>query len=137
MVPIFIFVDTSAWYALLDRKDRNHSLAVQFAEESRVPFVTSTYVLDETVTLVRAHLGHAAAVRFGDRLWNEEISRLVRVSPEDELRAWTIFARYSDKAFSYTDCTSFALMERLHVDSAFAFDAHFAVYGRFVCLPAI
>ena len=101
-----------------------------------MPFVTSTYILDETITLVNAHLGHAAAERFGHRLWNEEVARLVHVSSEDEMHAWAIFTRYADKDFSFTDCTSFALMERLHLDSAFAFDAHFAQYGRFVRLPA-
>lgn len=87
MPPNLLFVDTTAWYAVLDRKDRNHSAAVRFVEESRVPFVTSTYILDETITLVNAHLGHAVAERFG------------------------------------------------HPASAFAFDAHFAQYGRFVRLP--
>lgn len=135
MPPILLFVDTSAWYALLDRKDRNHLAAVRFVEESRIPFVTSTYVLDETVTLVKRHLGHTTAARFGHRLWDEEVARLVRITPEDEMQAWTIFARYEDKGFSYTDCTSFALMERLHLDSAFAFDVHFTQYGRFVRLP--
>jgi len=133
--PTLIFVDTSAWYALLDRKDRNHSHAVRFAQESGDLLLTSTYILDETVTLMRAHLGHAIAVRFGDRLWKEEITRLVRIAPEDEMRAWTIFARCTDKDFSYTDCTSFALMERLQIEAAFAFDIHFAQYGRFACLP--
>ncbi len=132
-----IFVDTSAWYALLDRNDRNHPHAVRFSEESRDLFLTSTYILDESVTLVRKHLGHAIAVRFGNRVWNEEIARLIRVSPEDEVRAWTVFTRYADKTFSYTDCTSFALMERLRIEAAFAFDTHFAQYGRFLCLPAV
>ncbi len=137
MPPPLVFVDTSAWYALLDRKDLNHLAAVRFVEQSVIPFVTSTYVLDETVTLAKRHLGHATAVRFGDRLWKEEVARLVRISPEDEVRAWMLFTRYADKDFSYTDCTSFALMERLQLVSAFAFDAHFAQYGRFVRLPAI
>ena len=137
MPPPLVFVDTSAWYALVDRKDLNHLAAVRFVEQSAITLVTSTYVLDETVTLAKRHLSHAAAVRFGDRLWKEEVARLVRISPEDEIRAWAIFARYGDKGFSYTDCTSFALMERLQLDSAFAFDAHFTQYGRFVRLPAI
>jgi predicted nucleic acid-binding protein len=131
-----VFVDTSAWYALLDRKDGNHTAAVRFLEESQFPFVTSTYVLDETVTLVKKYLGQAMATRLGQQIWDEEVTRLVRVTPEDEMRAWTIFTRYEDKGFSYTDCTSFALMERLHLGSAFAFDVHFTQYGRFVRLPA-
>ncbi len=136
MPRILLFVDTSAWYALVDRTDRNHAAATEFARHATDPFVTSTYILDETVTLVKRHMGHAAATRFGQRLWSEEVARLVRVSPADEALAWNIFTRYADKGFSYTDCTSFALMERLRLDSAFAFDAHFEQYGRFVRLPS-
>ena len=44
---------------------------------------------------------------------------------EDEERAWEIFLKYKDKDFSYTDCTSFAVMERLKIDTAFTFDSHF------------
>ena len=47
----------------------------------------------------------------------------------DEKRAKEIIARYKDKTFSYTDATSFALMERLGLEAAFAFDAHFRQYG--------
>lgn len=136
MPPFLLFVDTSAWYALLDRADQNHVAATQFVRRGTAPLMTSTYVFDETVTLVKRHLGHAAAIRFGQQLWSEEVARLVRVSPEDEAQAWSIFTRYADKGFSYTDCTSFAMMERLHLDSAFAFDAHFEQYGQFTRLPS-
>lgn len=135
MAPSLLFVDTSAWFALLDRKDRNHLPAARFIHESRVPLVTSTYVLDETVTLALRHLGHALAVRVGGQIWTEEIARLVHVTPVDEAMAWSIFTRHPDKGFSFTDCTSFALMQRLGIDTAFAFDTHFEQYGRFVRLP--
>jgi len=39
-----------------------------------------------------------------------------------------------DKGFSFTDCTSFALMERLDINTVFAFDDHFFQYGKFVIL---
>ena len=135
MTPNLLFVDTSAWYALLDRKDRNHAGAVRFLRDSHDPLVTSTYVLDETVTLVKRHLGHTMAARFGHQLWAEEIARLVRVSPEDEMVAWEIFTRHPDKGYSYTDCTSFALMQRLRLDAAFAYDAHFEQFGQLTRLP--
>ena len=40
-----------------------------------------------------------------------------------------------DKTFSFTDCTSFALMERIGVTEVFAFDEHFKQYGNFIVLP--
>jgi predicted nucleic acid-binding protein len=62
------------------------------------------------------------------------MSALLRITEEDEERAWRIFRQYDDKAFSFTDCTSFALMERLDINAVFAFDDHFLQYGRFVLL---
>lgn len=135
MAPSLLFVDTSAWYALLDRKDRNHAAAARFVQESRVPLVTSTYVLDEIATLTLRRLGHTLAVRVGRQIWTEEIARLVHVTPADEALAWSIFTRHPDKGLSFTDCTSFAIMQRLGMDTAFAFDAHFEQYGHFVRLP--
>jgi predicted nucleic acid-binding protein len=43
-----------------------------------------------------------------------------------------MFRQYEDKGFSFTDCTSFALMERLDINTVFAFDDHFVQYGTFV-----
>ncbi len=130
-----IFTDTSAWYAYVDKSDLYYLAAVQFINTLTVPLVTSTYVLDETVTLIKAHLGHHAAVRFGEQLRQEQIAKLLHITEQDEQRAWEIFVRHQDKGFSFTDCTSFALMERVQIDTAFAFDDHFRQYGKFVVVP--
>ena len=37
-------------------------------------------------------------------------------------RAWDLFAEYSDRTFSFTDCTSFALMKSMGLEEAFTFD---------------
>lgn len=46
------------------------------------------------------------------------------------------FRRYSHRAIDLTDSLSFAIMERLMIDSAFAFDRDFEVRG-FVILPGL
>ena len=71
-----ILVDTSAYFALVDRSDRHHSSAVAFIRSNAVPLATTD-----------------------------------------------------------TDCTSFALMDRLRITTAFAFDVHFHQYGRFTIVP--
>ena len=93
----FIFVDTSAWYALADTSDAHHPAATQFIHTLTTPLVTSTYILDETVTLLRSHLGHVMARSFGERLRQEQIALLLRITEPDEQRAWDIFVRYDDK----------------------------------------
>lgn len=135
MLP-FIFTDTGAWYAYLDKDDAHHDAAVQFINTLTVPLATSTYIFDEVVTLTKAHLGQQAAVRWGELLRREQIAKLLRIEEADEQRAWEIFVRYSDKGFSFTDCTSFALMERLNMTTAFVFDEHFRQYGQFVVVPS-
>ena len=128
----YIFVDTSAWYALLDKDDANHRAAVRFKDSLVHPLVTSNYIADEVITLVRSRLGHNVAVEIGQKLWDESIANLIHVTLQDEKKAWGIFVKYHDKAFSFTDCTSFALMERVEVTEVFAFDEHFKQYGNFI-----
>ncbi len=130
----YIFVDTSAWYALLDTSDANHHAAVKFKDSLAHPLMTSNYVVGEVITLVRNRPGYKAAVETGQKLW-EYIADLIRVMPRDERKAWEIFVQYRDKNFSFTDCTSFALMERMGITEAFAFDEHFKQYGSFIVLP--
>ena len=131
----YIFVDTGAWYALLDKSDANHHAAVKLKDSLIHPLVTSNYIVDEVITISRNRLGYEVAVEIGQKLWDESIANLIRVIPQDEKKAWEIFVTYHDKTFSFTDCTSFALMERIGITEAFAFDEHFTQYGRFIVLP--
>lgn len=130
-----IFTDTSAWYAYIDKSDADHAAAVKVIKNLKRPLITSNYVLDETLTLVKLKMGYLVAVNFGQKLWSQEVAGLVRVTEEDESRAWEIFIKFKDKGYSFTDCTSFVIMERLTIDTAFAFDDHFIQYGRFIVIP--
>ena len=118
--------------ACADRHDPAHARCVAARDEklrSGFLLVTSDYVLDETLTLLRLRLGLGAA-----REWWERVSQSPRVIVADievELRrdalAW--FFRYEDKDFSFTDCTSFALMRREKIREALTTDRHFAQAG--------
>ncbi len=134
MVKDTIFVDTSAWYATVDKSDRDHMAAVAKIQNLGRPLLTSNYIFDETLTLLKTKLGPTIAVQFGEKLWNQEVATLIRISEKDEDMAWKLFLKYEDKGFSFTDCTSFALMERLKINMVFAFDDHFAQYGKFMFL---
>lgn len=132
-----VLVDTSAFHALQNAGDRReHDLARQAAEELESDgaiLVTTDYVLDETYTLLRRVLGHRAAVRFGRKVQHGGIA-IIQVDQPIQQAAWQIFQRYADKDFSFTDCTSFAVMTRGKIERAFTFDRHFHQYG-FVTHP--
>lgn len=129
-----IFVDTSAWYALVDAKDPDHKAAKGFIEQNRFPLVTTNLILNEALTLIMVKLGQDFAVEFGVKLKQSQLTTIVFIGPEDEEDAWNIFRKYSDKKWSFTDCSSFVIMQRLKIDTAFAFDPHFKQMG-FSLLP--
>ena len=130
-----IFVDTGAWYALVDTDDADHGAAAAFLAANTVPLITTNAVFSETVTLIRYRIGHEAARIFGQKLKESSFVRMVAVTPADEERAWEIFAKYRDQDFSFVDCTSFAVMQRMKLTQAFAFDRHFNVM-KFTVVPA-
>jgi uncharacterized protein len=129
-----IFVDTSAWYAIVDNDDNDHDAAVTFHTANTTPLVTTTAVFSETITLIRYRIGHDAARIFGQKLKESSFVRLVALTSADEERAWEIFTRYRDQNFSFADCTSFAVMERMKIATAFTFDKHFSVM-KFEVVP--
>ena len=55
-----LFVDTAGWMAMSDAKDPLHQKSVRFRDKSLEQgtiLVTSNYILDETLTLIRMRLG--------------------------------------------------------------------------------
>ncbi len=127
-----VMVDTSAFHALRNIGDvLEYEIATAVAkhlERDGAALVTTDYVLDETYTLFRMTLGHKAAVDFGLQIQQGGIE-IVQVDESIQENAWEIFARYRDKRFSFTDCTSFVVMERARIRGAFTFDRHFQQYG--------
>lgn len=66
---------------------------------------------------------------FGNQIKASKLIRIIHVTDKIEDQAWKIFEQYDDKDFSFTDCTSFAIMENENIQNAFTFDRHFTQYG--------
>jgi len=126
-----VFVDTSAFFALLDERDASHAAAVSIlarlaAEPSQL--LTTNLILAECHALILARLGRRPALRFLDDV-RESSTNVIRGSVADEQSAVAILRRYDDKDFSFTDASCFAVIERLKLTAAFSFDRNFAQYG--------
>lgn len=132
-----LFVDSAGWMACADEADPLHRESVKSRDEwlkQGGRLLTTDYIVDETLTLLRVRLHLRAAKR-----WWEAVSASARVKihhlDADILdAARTIFFRYADKDFSFTDCTSFALMKHLRLKQALSTDHHFRQMG-FSALP--
>lgn len=130
-----VFVDTSAFIACTDQADQFNDDALDLLErllDSRLPQVTTNYVLAEAYTRIRRKLGHQAAVKFGDgirKLIADGELQVIYVDAAIDGAAWEIFKKYTDQDFSFVDCTSFAWL-RQHPDSeVFAFNDDFLWMG--------
>ena len=124
-----IFVDTGAWYAAMVRKDRDQLAAKQFLLSNTLPLITSDYVMDETVTLLQSRIGHSYAVRFLDMLQTSQKTQLIYLAPTQVAATATLFRNRPDKGWSFTDCSSFVLMQEYQIYIACAFDEHFHQAG--------
>jgi predicted nucleic acid-binding protein len=133
-----LFVDTSAWVALRDESDGNHSAALRAWKKikaNRVPLYSSIAVWAETITLLRRRASHESAVAFGQAFLTSP--NLERIEEDAELTsdAWALFQERRELVLSFVDCLSFAIMNRLRLRQAFAFDADFKAVG-YVLFPA-
>jgi len=133
----FTFADTQGWTALSNKKDQFHQRAL--ATKNRLisqhtKFITSNFVLDETYTLLLNRVGHVAAVEFGEMIRQTPSVEVIHVTESIEAKAWQIFKRYSDKTFSFTDCTSFVIMQQLGITDAFTNDHNFKQMGFIILL---
>lgn len=127
-----LFVDTSFFKAYADIKDDFHQDALQIFQrlkEEKAQLITSNYILDETFTVIRSKCGLAVAKQFKKILEQFEADlKIMRVLVTDEVNAWDFFLQnWSD--LSFTDCVSFAMMKRLNITVAAAFDNHFKRAG--------
>lgn len=125
-----IFVDTSAYYAVVDRRDASHAVASTALRDlvaAQRRFISTNAVLFELHGLLVNRLGRDAALKTFRELRVSQT--IVRVRERDETRAEDFLAQYQDKAFSLTDALSFAVMERLGISTAFSLDRHFAQFG--------
>jgi len=127
-----VFVDTGAFIALANEADQYHLPAKNCLLELQagdVLLVTSNFVLDETYTRLRQKAGLRVAIAFGDKIQTSRQLKIVSVERKSEKRAWEIFKKYKDQTFSYTDCTSFSLMQENNLGEAFGFDKDFRIFG--------
>jgi predicted nucleic acid-binding protein len=130
-----VFVDTGAWFAYFVRRDPDHAAAIDWTRQNRQPLVTTDYVIDELLTLLKIRESHRVAAAAGDALLQQNVARIERITEPDFRAAWDVFRHYRDKGWSFTDCSSKAIMERLGITHAFAFDTHFKEFGNIIRVP--
>jgi predicted nucleic acid-binding protein len=128
----YVFLDTAALVALMNKKDQYHVQAVNKLDahlKGSGQLLSTPHVFAETVTRILRRVSHAKAVEAGNLIHNESAIEIVTPDKQALDLAWEIFVKYDDQNFSFVDCISFAVMQQMKITHAFSFDNHFTIMG--------
>jgi uncharacterized protein len=120
-----IFVDSSGWFAAVNRRDRHHARATELLS-THSSLVTSDFVIVETWLLINSRMDFATAERFVAGV--RASCRVESIVGADWVQASVIADQFADQTYSLVDRTSFAVMERLGLGQALSFDSDFLTY---------
>ncbi len=130
-----IFVDTGAWFAITVPSDPNHRSAKAWMQQNPSSFLTTDYVIDETLTLLRARGEFRRAIALGEAFFSDMLTQIYYLTQDDIQASWQTFQHFADKQWSFTDCSSKIIIEKFNCKEAFAFDYHFRQFGSVIVVP--
>lgn len=127
-----LFVDTAGWVACADVADPAHAATCAARDawlEAGGTLLTTDYVADETLTLLRMRLGLDAAEAWWQQAEGSTRVRWECITYARADKARELFFRFRDKDYSFTDCTSFVVMRELKLREVLTTDRHFRQAG--------
>lgn len=127
-----VFVDTSALYALIDKRDAHHRKTKEVVAtllQSRCRLVTTDYVVAESVNLANARVGSMFGIRILDLLEQSTGIRIEWITSARFESTKRYFRQHNDHRYSFTDCASFIIMRELGVMDALTTDRHYVEAG--------
>lgn len=130
-----IFVDTSAFFALLDRDDANHKKAKEVWNKVLNPenvLITTNYILVESFALIQHRLGMDAVMGLQEDIL--PIINIEWITSGVHRSGVSALLAASRRKLSLVDCISFEIMRNAGIKTIFTFDFHFEEQG-FHCIP--
>ncbi|MBN1820734.1 MAG: PIN domain-containing protein [Prolixibacteraceae bacterium] len=125
-----VFIDTSAFLALINADDKNHGHAKKIWEkilDEKTDIFVTNYVLIETFAVLQNRAGVDAV-----RSFEKDLSGVLNVFWVDEeiyREGLTRVFSANRKNLSLVDCVSFSVMNREGIENVFCFDKHFREQG--------
>jgi uncharacterized protein len=132
---VSVFIDTGPWYASVVPADPRHAEVMAWFRTNHEPLTTTDYVIDEALTLLRVRGEPARAIALGRRLLDLSAVGIHFLNEEEIRQAWALFRDNPNRDWTFTDCTSKIVIDRLHIKKALTFDRHFIEFGALQLLP--
>src|SRR5437764_1255769 len=105
-----VFADTFALIAWLNPRDESHGRVSAYLNEFTGRLVTTEWVLMELADALCAPEARATAVEFLKAVRSDAFFQVIGYEPTVYEAGFALFAHRADKAWSLTDCISFAVM---------------------------
>ncbi len=135
-----VFVDTAAWIALFDSSDSLHADAQQVMQnlhQARRPLLTTAFVMVEVASAFAAPPYRQQIIAFVNGISRVSAVTILDADHSWYAAGWQLYQQRLDKAWSLTDCISFAVMHHYDLTDAFTSDRHFEQAGfRRLLIPS-
>lgn len=129
MVQTLTFIDTSGFFSSLSKDDRSHKKTLEILSDSRRRFMTTDWILGETLNLLTARKRHHLGIQFLERIEESKILNTLTIDSDHFELSKKLFIKFKDQQFPFTDCTSFVMMKEYKIIDALTADRHFKVMG--------
>jgi hypothetical protein len=124
-----VFADAFALIAWLNPRDNAHTTVAAYLDGFTGRLVTTEWVLMEVADALSAPEARAAAAAFLQAVRADSLFDIVGYVPAVYQAGFDLFAARPDKAWSLTDCISFAVMTERGLSEALTADRHFKQAG--------
>ena len=129
-----ITLDSSALYALIDRRDRSHARLKRALAAERGPYLVPAAILAEIGYMIESRLGTNALLAF---IGDLDKGYAVHHSSQEWTRVADLVRRYADLPLGFADAAVVTCAEQ-HGGQVMTLDGHFAIIareGRIAVLP--
>ena len=123
------FADTSFLVALLNQNDEAHRLALHYASEPGLRIVTTKWVLVEFANWFATSQARVKVLTFVESLARQPLVTIMSATDSQFAEGLALYDQRHDKAWSLTDCISFAVMRDIRLTEALTADHHFEQAG--------
>ncbi len=127
-----VFVDTSAWIALLNKRDGLHLSAKSVMSDLRQQnawLLTTDLIFIEVADALGKPPMRQTTIAYLNRWRSFQNLDIVPINKIPLEEAWSLYYQRLDKDWGLTDCTSFVVMRQENITHAFTSDRHFEQAG--------
>jgi len=133
-----VFADTFYWIALLNTNGEDYKQVIQFGQANpNLKLVTTEPVVDEILNFFgsKGAFLRGRAFRLSERIASDRTIQLISHDADIRQAALTLYRDRLDKGYSFTDCYSMIVMQRMGILEVLTHDKHFAQEGFTILFP--